>query len=55
MLSQVSNYIPAIVSGIVALIVGISIGRQSHVLALKRDKADREHADRRDKEARKAE
>jgi hypothetical protein len=37
----------------VALIVGISIGR--HVLALKRDKADREHADSRDKEARKAE
>lgn len=53
------DYTPAIISaaiaGVVSLIVGISIGRQSHSLALKRDERAREHADRREKEAKRAE
>ena len=43
------DYTPAIISaaiaGVVSLVVGISIGRQSHALTLKRDQAAREHAE----------
>lgn len=47
--------VSAVISGVVAFVVGITIGRQSHALSLKRDRAAREHADRKEKEARRSE
>jgi urate oxidase len=49
-----SLVVSALITGIISLIVGIFIGRQSHSLAFKRDQADREHADQRAKEARRS-